>query len=223
MASEVVDVHIDVMCPWAYQTTKWLRDVRTRKDLDLRWRFFSLEEVNRVEGKKHPWEREWSYGWSMMRIGALLRRDSMDDLDRWFELAGRALHEDGRKPHHPDVAEQLLRELDLDPGYVRKALADETTHAEVKADHDRVLALGGFGVPTLVFDDGTPLFGPVVTPGPTGDKADRLWELVLGWKEFPHLYELRRTKSQGDWDHIAEQFQPYLGARDWETVQNPAP
>ncbi len=223
MAAEILDVHIDVMCPWAYQTTKWLRDVRTRRDLELRWRFFSLEEVNRVEGKKHPWEREWSYGWSMMRIGALLRRDSTDDLDRWFELAGRALHEQGRKPHQQEVAEQLLRELDLDPGYVRKALDDKTTHDEVKADHDRVIALGGFGVPTLVFEDGTPLFGPVITPAPMGDSADRLWDLVSGWKEFPHLYELRRPKAEADWEHIGEQFRPYLEARDWETIENPAP
>ena len=57
------------------------RDVRSQNGIEINWRFFSLEEVNRVEGKKHPWEREWSYGWSMLRIGALLRRTSMDDLD----------------------------------------------------------------------------------------------------------------------------------------------
>lgn len=65
-----VDCHFDVLCPWAYQTSLWMRDVRDQLDLDLRWRFFSLEEVNRVEGKRHPWERPWSYGWSILRIGA---------------------------------------------------------------------------------------------------------------------------------------------------------
>ncbi len=61
------------MCPFAYQTAKWIREVRRHNGLEIDWKFFSLEEINRVEGKKHPWEREWSYGWSMMRIGALLR------------------------------------------------------------------------------------------------------------------------------------------------------
>lgn len=223
MTSEIIDVHIDVMCPWAYQTTKWLRDIRERKNLDLQWRFFSLEEVNREEGKKHPWERDWSYGWSMMRIGALLRRSSMDGLDRWFELAGRALHEEGRKPHRPEVAKALLSELGMNPGLVQQALDDQSTHDEVKGDHDRVIALGGFGVPTLIFSDGTPLFGPVITPAPVGDAADRLWDLVAGWREFPHLYELRRTKQSSDWDHIAQEFKPYLEARDWQTIQNQAP
>src|ERR1700756_82641 len=69
-----VDFHFDIMCPWAFQASVWMRDVRDRLGLEVRWRFFSLEEINRAEGKKHPWQREWSYGWSMMRIGALLRR-----------------------------------------------------------------------------------------------------------------------------------------------------
>ena len=78
MTIEHVDFHFDVMCPWAYQTSRWIREVRDLTGLEVRWKFFSLEEINRVEGKKHPWEREWSYGWSMLRIGALLRRRGPD-------------------------------------------------------------------------------------------------------------------------------------------------
>ena len=114
-----VDFHFDIMCPYAYQTSLWMREVRDRAGVTVRWRFFSLEEINRVEGKKHPWEREWSYGWSMMRIGAYLRRQDPELLDRWYQVAGRALHEEGRKPHRPDVAETLLTEMGLDPGIVR--------------------------------------------------------------------------------------------------------
>ena len=53
-----VDFHFDVMCPYAYQTSKWIREVRSQNGIEINWRFFSLEEVNQVEGKKHPWERE---------------------------------------------------------------------------------------------------------------------------------------------------------------------
>ena len=84
---DTVDFHFDVMCPYAYQTSLWIRSVRERTGLVINWRFFSLEEVNRVEGKKHPWERDWSYGWSMMRVGALLRRRDMAELDAWYARA----------------------------------------------------------------------------------------------------------------------------------------
>jgi 2-hydroxychromene-2-carboxylate isomerase len=218
-----VDFHFDIMCPYAFQTSLWMREVRDRTGLEVRWRFFSLEEVNRTEGKKHPWEREWSYGWSMMRVGARLRRDDPALLDAWYEAAGAALHVDGRKPHEPAVARALLVELDLDPALVDEAIADGTTHDEVRAEHQAVLDAGGWGVPTLIFDDGQALFGPVVVDPPTGDAAVRLWNLVVGWREFPHLYEVQRPKRPDDIALIAETFRPYLEARDWQSVANPTP
>jgi 2-hydroxychromene-2-carboxylate isomerase len=218
-----VDFHFDIMCPWAYQTSLWIREVRTMTGLDVRWRFFSLEEVNRVEGKKHPWEREWSYGWSMMRIGAYLRRRDMDLLDQWYLVAGRALHVEGRKPHRPEVAEELLIEMGMDPGIVRAAIDDPSTGDEILTEHEKVVAKGGFGVPTLIFDDGQALFGPVLVEPPSGNDAVCLWEHVTGWLDFPHVYELQRPKSAADIDTIATAFAPYLEARDWSSVQRPTP
>jgi 2-hydroxychromene-2-carboxylate isomerase len=218
-----VDFHFDIMCPYAYQTSLWMREVRDVTGIDVRWRFFSLEEINRAEGKKHPWEREWSYGWSMMRIGALLRRQSMSLLDDWYRVAGQALHVDGRKPHRPEVAEALLAELGLDPALVRTAIDDPTTGDEVQTEHERVVSKGGFGVPTLIFDDGQALFGPVLVNPPRGQDAVRLWALVTGWLEFPSVYELQRPKGASDIDAIATAFAPYLEARDWLSVQRPTP
>jgi 2-hydroxychromene-2-carboxylate isomerase len=213
-----VDFHFDVLCPFAYQTSVWMREVRDRAGVAVNWRFFSLEEVNRAPGKKHPWEREWSYGWSMMRIGALLRRRDMAQLDAWYERAGRALHVEGRKPHVPDVARELLADIGIDPSSVDQAIADPTTGDEVLADHRRVTGSGGFGVPTLGFPDGDLLFGPVLVDPPRGEAAVRLWEAVVAWRDFPGLYELQRPKGPADLRHIGEVLRPYLDARDWESV-----
>ncbi|HMC38161.1 MAG TPA: DsbA family protein [Acidimicrobiales bacterium] len=226
-----VDFHFDVMCPWAYQTSVWIRAAAGQRDLAVQWRFFSLEEVNRQPGKKHPWEREWSYGWSMLRVAALLRRRPEPDgnaaVDRFYRVAGRMLHEDGVKVHSPDGMRAVLREIGEDPALVDAATADPTTHDDVRTDHDEVVALGGFGVPTLVIHpdhtcpEPTTLFGPVVTPAPTGEEAGRLWDAVAAWRAFPHLYELRRPKTEEDWRHIQAGFSPYLNARDWQTIQTP--
>jgi 2-hydroxychromene-2-carboxylate isomerase len=216
-----VDFYFDVMCPWAYQTSRWIREAAWQRDLQLHWRFFSLEEVNREPGKKHPWERPWSYGWSMLRVAAVLRRTGQDEVDRFYAAAGGALHDHGRRVHERAVLEEVMVEAGFDPAVVEASLRDPTVDEEIRADHQRVLDLGGFGVPTLVLDGVTPLFGPVIAPAPTGPAAGRLWDLVAGWADFPHLYELRRPKAPADWTHIEGCFAPYLSARDWRTISNP--
>jgi 2-hydroxychromene-2-carboxylate isomerase len=216
-----VDFYFDVMCPWAYQTSKWIREVERQRDVRVRWRFFSLEEVNREDGKKHPWERDWSYGWSMLRVAALLRRGPEGNaaVGHFYALAGQTLHEAGLKVHTPEGVAAVLEDMDKDPALLHEAISDPTTHDDVRADHERAVGLGGYGVPTLVLDGSTTLFGPVVTPAPEGEAAGRLWDAVAAWSEFPHLYELRRPKTAADWRHIGESFDPYLTARDWNTVQ----
>ncbi len=223
-----VDFHFDIMCPWAYQASIWMRNVRDQLGVQVRWRFFSLEEINRADGKKHPWERDWSYGWSMMRVGALLGRLDPVLLDRWYYAAGSALHVHGRKPHRREVAEELVSQLGLDPALVGQAISDPATSDEVRADHERVISLGGWGVPTLVFADpasASPaaLFGPVLIDPPAGDAAVRLWQLMTGWLEFPSLYEVQRPKQTADLASIAATFRPYLEARDWITIQKETP
>jgi 2-hydroxychromene-2-carboxylate isomerase len=212
-----VDFHFDPLCPYAYQTSKWIRSVRDQIGIEISWRFFSLEEINRVEGKKHPWEREWTFGWSLMRVGAMLRRTSMEDLDRWYERIGRALHEEGLRPHRPEVARELLAELGLDPGIVDAAIADDTTNDEVLADHRRVTAAAGYGAPTLFFGDHC-LFGPVLVDPPLDEAAVRLWEAVTAWVEFPDLYELQQPKTREIEQRITKVFEPYLNARDWVSI-----
>jgi 2-hydroxychromene-2-carboxylate isomerase len=213
-----VDFHFDPMCPFAYQASLWIRTVRDELGIEVSWRFFSLEEINRVEGKKHPWERAWSYGWSLMRIGVVLRRQDMSKLDDWYYAIGSALHREGLKPHEPEVARSLLEEIGSDPDLLDVAMEDQTTHDEVLTEHKRVVEAGGFGVPTLIFPDGQVVFGPVVKDPPNAQRAVKLWELVTGWLEFPELYEIQRPKSPKDLKAIAESLQPYLHGRDWESI-----
>ncbi len=215
-----VDFHFDVMCPYAYQTAKWIRRVQDQNNLSINWRFFSLEEVNRREGKKHPWERDWSYGWSLLRVAAYLGRTSGDDVDRWYQATGRALHEEGRKPHNPETAGELAAEIGLDPAVVRAAIDDPTTNDEVLADHQRVIEAGGYGVPTLFFPefDNHCIFGPVVINPPEGDAAMRLWRATTAWLEFPDLYEIQQPKTTYHQQRIAKSFETYLNARDWVSI-----
>jgi protein-disulfide isomerase-like protein with CxxC motif len=237
MASRVdrVEFYFDPMCPWAYQTSLWIREVRRLTGLAIEWRFASLEEFNRPEGKKHPWEREIGYGWTPLRVAALLRRRSMDACDAWYLACGRALHEEGRRPHEVDVARELLASIGEAPSVWDEALADTTTHDDVRADHERAAQhYAGFGVPIIVFppaDDldtsisgtiGRAVFGPVVAPAPMGDEALALWDLTVAYTRVRGLYEIKTPKTDADVEHIQRAFTPYLTGRTWQSVQHPA-
>jgi 2-hydroxychromene-2-carboxylate isomerase len=223
--TEGIAFYFDPMCPYAYQTSVWIRRAREQTPLDIEWRFFSLEEVNLVAGKRHPWERPWSYGFGQMRVGALIRRELGNDaLDRWYATVGRAFFSDGVKTHVPDVHAKVIADAGFDPSLVDRAIADESTLDEVREEHlDAATRYGAHGVPTIVFDSGYAVYGPVVVPAPDGDDALALWELVRSMQRFPHLYELRHPKTTEDIVHVADQFRTYLTTRDWNTVENPAP
>ena len=219
-----VDFWFDPMCPWAYQTSVWIRRVRLLQPLDIRWRFFSLEEINRPEGKRHPWERPIAYWWTPMRIAAWLRRIDMSLCDRWYEAAGEALHIHARRCYERQVADELLASIGAPADTWEAALADPTTHDDVRTDHEEAVnALAGFGVPILVIDGGRPVFGPVVVPAPDGDAAAALWQVTAAYASIPGLFELKTPKTDHDVRQIADHFAPYLAAREWQTIQRPAP
>jgi 2-hydroxychromene-2-carboxylate isomerase len=217
--------YFDPMCPYAYQTSRWIREVRAQVGLDITWKFFSLEEVNLVAGKRHPWERPWSYGFGQMRVGALIRRELGNDaLDRWYDAVGHAFFYDGVKTHVPATHAEVIAAAGFDPSLIDRAVADTSTLTEVRDEHqDAAARYGAHGVPTLVFASGYAVYGPVVVPAPEGEDAVALWNLVSQMQRFPHLYELRHPKTGDDLVHVAQQFHTYLTTRDWQTVENPAP
>jgi len=221
---ESVDFHFDPMCPWAYQTSCWMRTVRDALGVEVTWRFFSLEEINLEPGKRHPWERPWSHGFGQMRVGALVRRElGNDGLARWYETIGHAFFHDGRKTHVPEVHAEIIAAAGFDPALVQRAVADDTTLDDVRADHDHaVTRYGAHGVPTIVFENDYAVFGPVIVPAPEGDDAIALWDLTKSMSRFPHLYELRHPKTGDDMRHIGAAFATYISSRDWRTVEKPA-
>ena len=224
MTGTPIQFYFDPMCPWAYQTSVWIRRVREQVELDIDWRFFSLEEVNRPEGKRHPWERPLAYGWTPMRVGAFLRRTDMDACDRWYEVCGKALHEDGRRFYDAAVAHELLESIGQRPEIWEEAQADPTTHDDVRADHELAVSrYGGFGVPIIVFESDRAVFGPVVVPAPSGDDALALWDLTVAYTKIPGLFEMKTPKTPAHLRTIATAFSPYLTAREWQTIENPAP
>jgi len=94
------------------------------------------------------------------------------------------------------VIAAALNEVGLPADLLRFATSSDVDD-EVRASHDRAIALVGEEVGTPVIAMGaSAFFGPVVTPAPKGEAAGRLWDGWVLMTGTPGFFELKRTRAQ---------------------------
>ena len=214
-----VDFFYDPLCPFAFAASLWIREVARSSNFRLDFRFFSLEEANLEEGKRHPWERDWSYGFSLMKLAWLIKQRDPALADRFYLEVGSALHLHGEKIHKPGHAARFVEAIGLDASLVDQSVHSTEAEAAVRADHSYLVdQFGGFGVPTLVLNGSIPVFGPVVIPAPTKSQALDLFDSVLAFASMPNLLELKRPRDAALNEHLAKELAPYLKGRVWKSV-----
>ena len=184
----------DPLCPWAWRTSRWIREVQHQQGLVVRWRFFSLAIHNN-------YREERPETLTPLRVAALAGREGGNEaVDRVYQALGNAFHERGEDMSAEGALARLTRvavtDAGMDPALVERALADTGTLRAVEDDHregrERHAA---FGVPWLV-PDGQDLgfFGPILDVPPAGQESVELWEHTLWLLGRPYLYELKRER-----------------------------
>ncbi len=152
------DVFFDYLCPFVYRAAGLLDAVRRsgRRDVEVRWRYFSLTQVN---SKDDGWT-VWSAPASEIVRGrvafaaaeAARRQGRFDDLHMpllW------ARHRDRLDIDDPAVVVQTAVDVGLDIERFRSDLADPKILDGLARDHGHAVGeLGVFGTPTFVFADG---------------------------------------------------------------------
>jgi len=186
--------HFDPRCPWAWESSKWIREVAKVRNVEVEWAFFSLEEQNKPEA--HPLRDPEARGTAALRTLALVRRtEGNDAAGSLYEAIGERLHE-----RHEDFTIELIRnaleDVRLTPGLVDDALSDDVTIKEISEEHYAVAStVGCFGVPTIVLPTGEAIFGPVVTVAPTGEAAGQLWDHFEWLTRQDYFYEMKRERG----------------------------
>lgn len=209
-----VELFIDPVCPFCWQTSKWLRQVQRLEDLDVGWRFISLKMVNEeagYEGMPEHYPAVHAQGTRMLRVLAAARDHAGNEaVGALYAAIGEQVWE---RPAPPpgDFAAVLsvhATDLDLRPALVRVGLpemlaaaAEDPSHdAVLRRETDAALARAGadVGTPIVAFDppDGPGFFGPVISDLPSDEDAVayyRAIELLAGWPGFAELKRSLRT------------------------------
>ncbi|MBA2272355.1 MAG: DsbA family protein [Actinobacteria bacterium] len=193
--TERVRFHFDPGCPWAWQGSKWIREVADQTEIEIDWRLFSLALINDPDAD--PLSDEHAKSTVALRSLVLARRAAGN------EGVGRAYQAMGSLTFERDVRLSLeavqaaLEVAGLGHSMVDEAMEDASTMEDVHAEHlSAVEQVGCFGVPTIVLESGKGIFGPVMAHAPEGREAVELWGRVRWLIERDEFFELKRERDR---------------------------
>jgi predicted DsbA family dithiol-disulfide isomerase len=170
-----------------------------RPELDVRWRYFSLAQVNStVEGWTIWGAREGdpaARGRLAFRAAEAARRLGAFEPLHWALL--RARHERRLDLEDTAVVEDAAAEAGLDVERLRRTMADPTILQPLAHDHEAAVEeLGVFGTPSFHLP-GRGVAYVRVRPAPEGQAAVDLFDqLVRIVADEPYLLEVKRTSRR---------------------------
>jgi len=190
------DFWFDPICPWAWIASRWMLEVETVRDVEVRWHVMSLSYLNADRDLSEDYRALMDEAWGPVRVVVAAAAQHGDEviLPLYTALGTRFHHE--KLPKDRETIEAALVEVGLPP-----QLADEMTSTawddQLKASHHAGMDQVGFEVGTpVIAAEGVAFFGPVVSPVPRGEAAGRLWDgvrLVAGTDGF---FELKRSRTR---------------------------
>ena len=152
------DVFYDYLCPFVYRTSVLLQNVLEsgERSIDVRWRYFSLTQVNSKDEGWTIWDTpdsEPTRGRLAFMAAEAARRQ--EAFDRFHMPLLRARHVDRADIDDVAVLERVAQDSGIDLDLFRRDFADRTILSALERDHREAVAEHGvFGTPTFVFAGG---------------------------------------------------------------------
>jgi len=192
------DVFFDYQCPFVYRVAGLLDAVRRSgdRDVDVRWRYFSLTQVNSKNDGWTVWDAPGSEhvrGRLAFQAAEAARRQGLFDTLHWAMLLAR--HRDQLDTDDREIVEQVAEREGVDLDRFRSDLQDPAILEPLARDHRQgVLEHGVFGTPTLVFADGASAYVRLSEPV-NGSAAVQVFDrLMTVAAAEPRILEIKRPR-----------------------------
>ena len=200
-----VEVFVDPSCPWAWITSRWVKEVAPRRDLTVTWPSYCLEIRDDYgvaptvpESLRATVIAAHAISHRMLRIFEAARAEAAEDaVDALYTEWGRRFFVAGG-PRDDELLSQCLAGTTLDPDLILAA-DDEKWDTPIMEAMEVAYAFGGpkTQTPTIVVGADPPhgFKGPVMAPAPTGDAAARLWDAIEVISQEPGFFEITRPRA----------------------------
>ncbi len=200
-----LEFFLDPMCPFAWQTSVWMRRVAELRGLSVGWRFISLyvihehDDVDQYPGAGAARTR----GHQFHRVLDAVRAEHGNDpVGRLYEAWGKALWYGEPGSATANIAQEIDIAALLEAGGLPRELADavdddghdRTIRAETALAFER--AGGDLGTPIITYDppNGASYFGPVISSIPSDEDSLAIYDALRTLVAFPDFAEIKRTK-----------------------------
>ena len=195
-----VDLFVDPTCMWSWLTSRWLVEVAPKRDLQVRWRPYSLLLRDGPSGLQDGKAALWGASLRALRVMQALDSDNPEGVRGFYEAVvtqAMAAYNAGRPPFQ-----------ELEGALVAAGVASRYAGAADQGAWDEPIRQSmaeasavvgeGVGTPALVLhlDPPVGLLGPLVSPPPTGAEAVRLWDAVVAFTTVSGVLELSRPRPR---------------------------
>jgi predicted DsbA family dithiol-disulfide isomerase len=193
------EVYYDYRCPFVFRLSLMLQNVRDsgERELAIRWRYFSLTQVNSKDEGWTVWDAppsEHVRGRLAFKAAEAARRqDRFDDFHMALLLAR---HRDRIDIEDAAVIERVADESGLELDRFRKDVADPVILAGLAHDHSHAVSeLGVFGTPTLVFPSGASAYVRLAEAPDPGESIRIFDRMVAIAADEPGILEIKRPSK----------------------------
>jgi len=190
------EVFFDYQCPFVYRAAGLLEAVRRSgdRDFDIRWRYFSLTQVNSKDDGWTVWDAPASEKvrgrLAFQAAEAARRQGRFDELHRALLLAR---HRDRLDLDDPEVVDRTAAGSGLDLDRFHTDLADPSILQSLAHDHRLGVAEHGvFGTPTLVFAGGAAAYVRLAEPVDGAAAVSLFDRLISVAAAEPNILEIKR-------------------------------
>ncbi len=190
-----VTLWLDPVCPFSWNTARWLRTVAEKTGLSVEWRLMNLAVLN--EGRELP-SAQQARMHDSQQIGRLMAAIAREQGAAGWVAAYFAFGEryfDRSEPVDAHLVAQVLMTIGA-RGAIAAAVSDASLDELVRQQHQAGQdALGETGGSPILRIGEHAFFGPVLTGLPDAQSATAVFDAVAILAATPQFVQLQRPRA----------------------------
>lgn len=199
--AEQVKFWFDVSCPYAWATSRWIKEVEKVRDIEVEFIPMSLAVLNDGRDLDPAYMEKMKANWGPARVFAKVKDEQPEKVDELYTVMGTMIHSEGNGGKegfggYDEIIAAALDKVGLDASLSEVANTEDVDE-KLRAFHQSAMDAVGdeVGTPVVKLGD-TAFFGPVITRIPEGEDAGKLFDASVTLAGFPYFFELKRSRTE---------------------------